>query len=154
MTDISDMSDADRDLMARLAEAFGAEQPLPLEVAEAAKAVYTWRTIDAELAELVFDSATDALSGVRTASTDRQMTFESPALRIEVMVSTIDTRSLIGQLDPAGARKVELRQGDRVEETTPDELGRFMFTDVAVGPISLRCTMPDGAVVQTRWTVL
>ena len=45
-----------------------------------ARAAWTWRTIDEELAELVFDSAAE-LTGVRSEDTARQLTFRAPAWR-------------------------------------------------------------------------
>ena len=51
--------------MEALARAVQAIEPVPADVVAAAKASFTWRTIDAELAELTFDSVadTDALVG-------------------------------------------------------------------------------------------
>jgi len=43
-------------------------------VIEGARAAWTWRTIDQELAELVFDSAGE-LTGVRSEDTARQLTY-------------------------------------------------------------------------------
>ena len=45
-----------------------------------ARAAWTWRTIDEELAELVFDSAAE-LTGVRSEDTARQLTFRAPGWR-------------------------------------------------------------------------
>ena len=69
----------------------------------AAKAVWTWRTIDAELAELAHDSLfdEDALAGVRGASTLRALSFAAGSVFIELEVSEDrDRRGFVGQVMP------------------------------------------------------
>ena len=53
--------------------------PVPEHVLAAARGAWTWRTIDQELADLVFDSATE-LSGVRDRGGARQLTFQAPGV--------------------------------------------------------------------------
>ena len=65
--------------------------PVPEHVLAAARGAFTWRTIDQELADLVFDSATE-LMGVRDHGGTRQLTFQAPGLEIEVMVADPDAR--------------------------------------------------------------
>ena len=77
---------------------------MPEHVLAAARGAFTWRTIDQELADLVFDSATE-LMGVRDHGGTRQLTFQAPGLEIEVMVADPDTRRLVGQLVPAQRRR-------------------------------------------------
>ena len=54
--------------------------PFP-SVLAAARGSFTWRTIDAELAELAYDSAldTERLTAVRSADTARLLTFPKGA---------------------------------------------------------------------------
>ena len=72
--------DPDDRLLAELAAALDAADPVPARVLDAAKESFTWRTIDAELAELVFDSAEQQLAGVRGIDGTRQVTFQTPAI--------------------------------------------------------------------------
>ena len=76
--------DDDR-LLDLLTRALSQADPVPEHVVEAARASFTWRTIDAELAELVYDSAGEELVGVRSAEATRQVTFRAPGIEIEVM---------------------------------------------------------------------
>ena len=46
----------DEQLLSDVGAAIAAADEVPASVIEAAKASFTWRTVDAELAELVFDS--------------------------------------------------------------------------------------------------
>lgn len=142
---------ADDELLALLGRALDAADPVPDHVLSGARAAYTWRTIDAELAELVFDSAQE-LAGVRSEQLDRQVTFEAPGVEIEVMVIDDDTRRLVGQLIPPQDTTIELVNGDDVVAEPTDEHGRFTFDDVGAGPVRLRVLGADGSpVVQTEW---
>ena len=100
--------------------------PVPEHVLAAARGAFTWRTIDQELADLVFDSATE-LMGVRDHGGTRQLTFQAPGLEIEVMVADPDTRRLVGQLVPARSdNRAPGRHRNSLEQES-DRFGRFTF---------------------------
>lgn len=143
----------DDQLQRILTEVLAEADPLPAWLMQAAKEAYVWRTIDAELAELVFDSQKDMLVGVRGEEAARQITFRSPGVEIEVMLLAEGERRLVGQLIPPQVATVELRHGDTVREGATDHLGRFSFSDVPVGPIQLAIATPDGGQVVTDWMV-
>lgn len=144
----------DDQLQELLAEALAAADPVPDHVVHAAKEAYTWRTIDAELAELVFDSANQELAGVRSSETARQVTFRAPGVEIEMMVMAEGTRRLVGQLVPPQQAVVELHYGDSVRETATDPLGRFSFVDVPTGPVQVAVITSDDSRVLTEWMVV
>ncbi|HWF40672.1 MAG TPA: hypothetical protein VN683_01195 [Acidothermaceae bacterium] len=126
--------------------------PVPQAVVEAARAAYTWRTIDAELAELTADSAM-ASAGVRSTSAPRLLTFEGTGLEVEVEVAqTGSTRHLSGQLVPMGPAQITVRWSDGTRETTADDLGRFAVDRVPAGSVSLAIlrTGADQPIV-TSW---
>lgn len=144
----------DDELAQLLTEALAQAQPVPDHLVHAANSAYTWRTIDAELAQLVFDSQTDGLVGVRTEDGPRQITFEAPGLEIEVMV-TGEQRQLVGQLVPPQPATIELAVGDTIMTEQTDDLGRFRFDELDPGPI--RLALIDGTNsrrVQTEWVVI
>ena len=148
------MSVSDDDLLELVGRALRAADPVPDRVLDGARAAWTWRTIDEELAELVFDSAAE-LTGVRSEDTARQLTFRSPGMEIEVMVTDEATRRIVGQLVPPGAFTITLLVGDAALAETTDRLGRFSFDAVAPGPVRLVVADPDGtAVVTTEWVLL
>jgi hypothetical protein len=149
------MSVSDDDLLELVGRALRAADPVPDRVMEGARAAWTWRTIDQELAELVFDSAAE-LTGVRSEDTARQLTFRAPGMEIEVMVVDEASRRIVGQLVPPGAHIVQLLSSDDVvREETTDRLGRFSFDAVAPGPVRLAVIDPDGThIVTTEWTLL
>jgi len=146
--------DPDDRLLEELAAALEATDPVPERFVEAAKASFTWRTIDAELAELVFDSAEGELAGVRGVDSTREITFRTPSFEIEVAIISDGVRRLIGQLVPAQVGVVELQFAGASVTTESDSLGRFSFDDVPLGPISLKIEAADGATTQTAWTLV
>ena len=133
--------------------------PPPSSVLEAARASLTWRTIDAELAALEFDSAVDvAATAVRSGEGPRLLTFSAPGLSIEVEVSPIGPRrQLVGQLVPAQPARIDVRHAGGVTTVQADRLGRFGVDAVSAGPVSLRCHLgdvPSGVPVVTEWIPL
>lgn len=135
--------------------------PPPAALAEAARAALAWRTIDAELAELSYDSVTDdrELVGVRgeTAS-PRLISFEADGLTIEVEVSAQGgSRRVMGQVVPMQPVRVEIRHGSGVAVAEADDLGRFRAESVPAGSISLRCHVGTGdsaRTVNTDWVTI
>jgi hypothetical protein len=149
----------DEALLEELRAAARRFDPPPPPVLEAARASLTWRTVDAELAALRFDSVVDqALAAVRSAEGPRLLTFAAPGLDIEVEVSPIGPRrQLVGQLVPAQAARIDVRHAGGVTTVQADQLGRFGVEAVSAGPVSLRChlaTEPPTPPVVTEWISL
>jgi hypothetical protein len=126
---------------------------VPHHVTAAARGAWTWRNIDQELADLVFDSATE-LTGVRDHGGTRQLTFQAPGLEIEVMVADPDRRRLVGQLVPARSATVRLEGTENALEQVADRFGRFSFDGAPSGPLRLSVADPDGPAVTTDWVLL
>ena len=128
--------------------------PSPTRSSAAPAAAWTWRTIDEELAELVFDSAAE-LTGVRSEDTARQLTFRAPGVEIEVMIVDDGARRIVGQLIPPGECTVQLTTEDAVRDSQTDRLGRFTFEPVPPGPVRITVLGADGGhVASTEWTIL
>ena len=134
--------------------------PVPERLHEAARAAFTWRTIDAELAELMQDSAeldAGALALRSAATGPRLLSFESPrvAIEAEVTVTGERERRLTGQIVPPMAAVITVEQGGVRLTVQADELGRFAFERLGAGPARLRAALPDGGMeVATPWTCL
>jgi hypothetical protein len=123
-------------------------EPVPERLVQAAVDAYAWRTVDADLAELVFDSLADRQEAalVRGGQGERLLSFQASSLTIEVEVTATGTaRRLIGQLVPPQRADVEIRHQDDVVTIATDELGRFIADSLPAGPVSLRCAAPAGA---------
>jgi hypothetical protein len=149
-------SGPDERLLAELREVLGRDAAPPSSVVEAAKESYTWRTVDAELAELTHDSLVDQ-TAVRTrgAPDRRALTFEARDLIIEVEVSVSgQERRLLGQLVPAQPARIEIRQAGATRRIEADAAGRFMVPGLEARPVSLRCRLAGRDPVSTEWVLI
>lgn len=121
---------------------------------------FIWRPIDAEVAELAYDSVADRslASAVRGSEGTRLLTFEAPGLTVEVQVTALGTRRhMIGQLLPNRQARVMVRHRDGIAAVDADRFGRFRVEDLPSGPGSLRCQLGGeqaGAPVVTDWVTL
>lgn len=99
---------------------------------EAARAAFTWRTVDAELAELLHDSALES-SAVRGDDAARTLSFASGPLTLEVEV---DGEALMGQVVGAATDSVLMQRSIADDQPLPvDASGFFRVDGVAPGPI-------------------
>ena|SRR5687767_12010405 len=152
-----DIGDDNDPVLAELRALVSRHDPVPEPVVHAAREAWTWRTIDAELAALVYDSAVDdsALAGVRSTEAERLLTFEGEDITVEAAVTVVgDRRRIVAQLVPPQAATVEVRHGGDSSEVAADEVGRFSVDDVASGPVGFRVTLSDGRIVETAWVVM
>jgi hypothetical protein len=136
-------SDADDKLIDELRRVVSAVDPVPEHVITAAQIALDWRTVDDELAELLYDSSEDpALAGVRAEGGARVLTWGGETLKLEVEVSGSGReRTLTGQLDPAGSARIEIRHTDHVTTVAADRRGRFIAFSIPPGSVSLRCLL-------------
>lgn len=123
---------ADHELPTWLSEAILSEGP-PAEAVELVKASFTWRTIEAELLELSYDSALD-VAGVRDAAAVRTMEFVLADLSILIEV---DGSSITGRVIPAAAGDVSAEALGQSLAAPIDAGGGFMFRDLPSGPLRL-----------------
>ncbi len=132
-----------------LGEAFADDllDPIPERLTTAARQAFGWRLIDAQLAELLFDSASDELVGVRGASTDRR-SFRYGAGDAVIRVHLTDA-SLIVMVEPPLSVACRVDTEDGSEEHRTDELGEFVV-DAPRLPVRLEVDLPGGKVV-TPW---
>jgi len=137
----------DEMILARLRMAAEVCEPVPTEVLQAARDAFAWRLIDAELAELVADSALElAYAGTRGGWEPRIVTFEVPggiALELE---ACCDGRAvhLVGQVTPARAGTAEVQHSGGNIAVPVDGVGRFAARGICRGPmrVRLRFTAP------------
>jgi hypothetical protein len=154
------MTDSDDATEAELRAIFGHLDPVPQLLEDGARAAFTWRTVDAELAELMRDSAeaADEEAGmlVRGAAGPRQLSFESPRLGIEIEVTETGPRErrLAGQLLPPAAAAVTVeRPGEDGVTVQSDDLGRFVLDGLRAGVVRLHVAL-GGAQIAIPWTTI
>ena len=147
--------DDDDTLLAALTEAVRARRTVPPEFVEAGKSAFAWHNIDAELAQLTYDSSRDSelVASMRTESASiRALTFSSAHLTIELEVTP---DSLVGQVIPAQSAMVTVQPRSGAETVVPsDEIGLFSIRPIPPGPFRLYCRTDAGLDVLTGWITL
>jgi hypothetical protein len=143
--------DDDSLLLDALSGALGVTRQVPARVVRDAKAVYTWRLIDAEIAQVAYDSTVDqdaALAGLRAETAPlRMLSFQAGDIAIELGVAG---DALTGQVVPASTGTIDLRTADAAGIRVPvDDLGCFTISPPPMTPFTLRLTLPSGRIVVT-----
>ena len=138
------------DLLARVSEAFEhGLDPIPAAMTTAACSAFSWRGVDAELAELLFDSASDELIGVRGASTERRsFRYGANAAVVRVHLTPL---SLVVMIEPplSVLCRVVTSEGSLEERT--DDLGELVV-DAPELPVRIEVDLPTGKIV-TPWII-
>lgn len=158
MTDPDELNDDE--LMAELAAAVEEETAVSDRRRAAAKAAFTWRTVDAELAELLHDSALDPGAAVRSGSADadgpRMLSFRRAAVTLEV---EIEGDAVLGEVvdedsDTDAPAVVTLQRPDAEDRTAEtDASGFFRFADVEPGPVRF-VVVRGGWTLTTPWATI
>jgi hypothetical protein len=140
------MSDIDPDLPDYLVDAILSKGPAAEDV-DLVKNAFTWRTIDAELMELTYDSVLDT-TGVRDASARRTMEFTAGDLTI---VIEIEAGTIRGQVRSSGAGlSIQLVGQDATVEGQLSPEGAISFASLAPG--SYRLELLDGEAMHATPT--
>ena len=146
--------DDDR-LLVALGQALRAREAVPSWFVETGRNAFAWHNIDAELAQLTYDSNEDRLQATvmrsETASI-RALTFTSAHLSVELEVTG---NLLLGQVFPAreGELEIHTRAGE-ISTTDVDEIGCFSVDPIPESPFRLRCHTADGTNVLTGWITI
>lgn len=147
------ISDADRELLAALSDAWG-DDPLPVGIIDRADGLLTWADVDEELAVLLETSGAE-LAGTRGASlSDAVLEFRvaDGAVVIEV---DLGSGAVEGQVLGIDVDVVVLeRPGGESGRADVDELGHFSFPDPEPGAVRLRIAIETGTDVRTDWFVI
>ena len=144
------LSDDDK-LLAALREAMSARDAVPDWFVETGKNAYAWHNIDAELAQLTYDSDSDQRMAAVTRSEPasiRALTFTSDHLSLELEVTE---DSLLGQIIPPRAGTLEVHTKAGVMTTSVDEIGCFAVDPKPDNSFRLRCRTAEGTDVLTGW---
>ncbi|MEU1464109.1 hypothetical protein ABZ467_26040 [Streptomyces sp. NPDC005727] len=131
-----------------LRQAAAALDPVPAELRQLALGAYALHDLDADIAELTFDSLVDALPVRGVPDAPRMLTFRAGGLTVDIEVTG---EGLIGQVLPPGPARLEVLGGPRAVRPVPvDTLGRFTSDTPPTGPFALRLRT-GGQVVVTEW---
>jgi hypothetical protein len=147
----------DDELLAALRQAVRSREQVPPEFVEAGRNAFAWHNIDAELAQLTYDSSRDRdyeLSVRAEAASIRALTFTSAQLTIELEVAQ---DSLVGQVVPAQAGTITVQPwqaGSTQEAVAADEIGCFSIRPLPSGRFRLHCRTAAGVETLTGWIEL
>jgi len=148
-----EMSDADRELLAALAEAQG-DDPLPVGIIDRADGLLTWADVDEELAELLETSSAEQ-AGTRGASLSEEVLEFQVADGTVVIEVDLGRRGVEGQVLGTDVDVIVLERPGGESNTAPvDELGHFSFPDPEPGTVRLRIAARTGTDVRTDWFVI
>jgi hypothetical protein len=146
---------SDEELLAALRLAVQARRAVPADFVTAGKNAFAWHNIDAELAQLTYDSTRDSEpAGATRAETAsiRALTFTSTQLTIELEVTA---GSLIGQVVPAQPATIKVQPKAGAESAvTADEIGLFAIQPIPSGSFRLHCRTDTGVEALTGWISL
>lgn len=146
------MVDGDEELLGDLRRAL--RSSAPDWVHGAGRAAYSWHTVDAELADLSYDSAADPAGALARARADpaalRALTFVASGVTIEVEVTAAGVQ---GHVVPAAPGEVELHLPDGSRYATAlDDVGWFLFARRPDGRFRLQLRLAGGGTALTPWT--
>lgn len=121
---------------------------LPDSVLEGAKWVHEWLNMEAELAELTFDSSDNLeLAGARSMGPLRELTFVSGHLTIELEIEPGGrTVEISGTIDPPVAGKMQVVVGGEVFGAAIGPDGSFAISGVANGTVLAFVDTPTGKI--------
>jgi hypothetical protein len=140
--------------MRRIASEADATPALSIDLA---KAAFGMRDLDGELAELAWDSLSDAgqLAGTRGPSEVRMMSFETPTVGVELQVAERGAlRTLLGQIVGIVPSVVSVETDDGATPAELDDLGTFRVEGLPPGRTRVRLSGPDGSTITTSWVTI
>lgn len=143
----------DEQLLALLKESLQARKAVPPEFIEIGKNAYAWHNIDAELAQLAYDSLYDSTLSERSETASvRSLTFTSARLTIELEVND---DSLFGQVTPVQEGTIQVRTyAGVIASISVDKVGYFAVHPIPPSPFRLHCQTTGGSDVLTGWITL
>jgi hypothetical protein len=139
-------------LLGELARLVRERDPVPPDLVELARNSFTWRTVDAELAELLADSQQpENAASVRSSTASvRLLAFATETLRLDVEVLAEGTaRRLVGELDPGVPAQVTVEYAGGALSEQTDDLGRFTVGGLPAGWVQVRCAPASGLSLLT-----
>lgn|GEM_PF-1900747 len=122
--------------------------PVPPALRQIAVEAFALHDLDAEIAELTFDSVVDALPIRGAEDAPRMLTFHAGGLTVDV---ELGAHGLMGQVLPPQTASVEVLSGPQAgSPLSTDAMGRFTYDEPPTGPFALRLRTGEGTLV-TDW---
>jgi hypothetical protein len=144
---------ADDELMDSLRRIANDVDAAPELVTESARAAFSTRRLDDELAELLHDSDLAPSPGVRLAQPGpRLLSFEVGDVSLEISIGEVDGRLTMRGVAVGTIGDAEIETTTGGSSTTPiDGRGWFRMNDLPAEPLRVRVHAADGKSVTTGW---
>jgi hypothetical protein len=140
----SQWADDDR-LLTALGDAVRAARDVPASFTEAGRAAYTWHGIDAELAALTFDSATEHMAAPAIRAEEASPRFLSFAAAGLTIGLEIGPDAITGQIVPPQPGRADACPASGPALTAEiDEIGCFVIHPLPASPFRLHCHTDSG----------
>ena len=149
----------DEELLDALRQAFAARRAVPPEFVQAGQNAFAWHNIDADLAQLTYDSTdrTEELAATRAQeeAAIRVLTFTSAQAGLQIELE-VQEDALAGQILPMQSAAIELQtKAGTQQPISADEVGCFWISPIPSEDFRLRCRPVAGnAEVITVWVRL
>jgi hypothetical protein len=137
----------DHQLLKLVAAVLHRHEPVPPDAMQQAFAARLMAAVEAEVAELVFDSLTMQAAPMRRGAEgeSRYLSFTNDHLTLDLVLMA-DGRTVVGQIEPVLADRVRLElSDDTVVDAAVDQFGRFRTMG---GACSFRLRVPGHLVTQ------
>jgi hypothetical protein len=142
----------DDELMDRLRRIAADVDGAPELVAESARAAFSTRRLDDELAELLHDSDLAPSAGVRGQSGPRLLSFEVGDVSLAIQVDEAQGRLALGGIVVGAVGEAEIETTTTGSRTAPiDDRGWFRMDGLPSEPLRVRVHAADGRSVTTGW---
>ena len=149
----------DEELLDALRQAFAARRAVPPEFVQAGQNAFAWHNIDADLAQLTYDSTDRTEELVATRAQEeaaiRVLTFTCAQAGLQIELE-VQEDALAGQILPMQSAVIELQTKTGTEQPiSADEVGCFWISPIPSEDFRLRCRPVAGnAEVVTVWVRL
>jgi hypothetical protein len=142
-------SAAERRTMRSISDLYDAESgPVPAALTQFALDAFRWRDLDAQLASITFDSATDQLVGVRGTAERHLVRYSGAGLTVSLSLADA---SLTVMIEPAGEYHCRIEGPDVAVSMDSDEAGQLSLDDC---PLPLRLVVEnDPRRLMTPWLI-
>jgi len=129
------------------------DDPVPPDVVQAARVAWTWRVVDAELAELLAEE-----TALVRSSTDAPVAYAAGDVVVDVerVIGAGGTAVVVGLVTGGAPSEVEVEIVDRTGTTLHmpaevDAAGSFRVEIPTDRPARVVVTLPDGRRIVTPW---
>jgi len=149
----------DEELLDALRQAFAARRAVPPEFVQAGQNAFAWHNIDADLAQLTYDSTDRTEELVATRAQEeaaiRVLTFTCAQAGLQIELE-VQEDALAGQILPMQSAAIELQTKTGTQQPiSADEVGCFWISPIPSEDFRLRCQPVAGnAEVVTVWVRL